>query len=260
VVRSNALLVAGAIDNSVAVILRSSGQKPSNEGSVSDRTRTESRMTRCQCQAIDNLFDAKVARRDLARFRRRGPDRSTRVLLEELQRAGLGGTLLDVGGGVGTIHHVLLDLGVTSATHVDASNAYLVAAREETQSRNHADRVQFVEGDFTDLAATIDPVDVVTLDKVLCCYDDMETLMRESAKHATRMCGLVYPRDVWWVRMTTWVMNAVFRIRRMTFRIFVHATADVERIARREGLDAGRTRRLLFWQVVVYTRQPRANS
>lgn len=48
------------------------------------------------------LFDHKVAERDLRRYRRRGPDATTRHILAELRRWPLEGRrLLDVGGGIG---------------------------------------------------------------------------------------------------------------------------------------------------------------
>ncbi|MBI4419415.1 MAG: hypothetical protein HY560_01205, partial [Gemmatimonadetes bacterium] len=87
------------------------------------------------CCAVEKEFDAATARRDLRRFRRRGPDAPTRQLLAAVEARALpaGSTLLDVGGGVGAIHHVLLERGFSRATHVDASAAYLAGAADEAQ-------------------------------------------------------------------------------------------------------------------------------
>ena len=56
-----------------------------------------------------------------------------RVALDE---SGSGNfVLLDVGAGLGAIHHALLDGRVTQAVHIDASTAQLAVAREETARR-----------------------------------------------------------------------------------------------------------------------------
>ena len=41
----------------------------------------------------------------------------------------------------------------------------------------------------------IEAADVVTLDRVICCYPDMEALVGRSAERALRLYGLVHPRD-----------------------------------------------------------------
>jgi len=87
---------------------------------------------RSHCRAVKSLFDAKNARKELDRYRRRGPDRTTRILSTLIRRAGIrGATLLDIGGGIGVISHEPLD--VRSATHVDAASASLEVASKEAQ-------------------------------------------------------------------------------------------------------------------------------
>ena len=121
--------------------------------------------------------------------------------------------LLDIGGGVGAIEHELLESGVQSATDVDASKAYLRAAREEAQRRGLAERVSYQHGNFVDLAAQVPDADIVTLDRVICCYDDMEKLVDLSAARARRFYGLVYPRDTWLARLAVKIINLFFRLR-----------------------------------------------
>jgi ubiquinone/menaquinone biosynthesis C-methylase UbiE len=80
--------------------------------------------------------------------------------------------LLDIGGGIGAIQHELLDAGATHATCVDASAPYLDAARQEGGSRGHDGRVTYLHGDFVDLADSIPPADIVTVDRVLNVYPE----------------------------------------------------------------------------------------
>jgi Methyltransferase domain len=133
-------------------------------------------------------FGERTARHDLKRYRKRGPSKPTRLLLEALRREGVEhATVLDVGGGIGAIQHELLDAGADRATSVEASAAYLRAATEEAERRGHDDRITNQAGDFVALADRVAPADVVTLDRVICCYPDMEALVGRSADRARRL-------------------------------------------------------------------------
>jgi 2-polyprenyl-3-methyl-5-hydroxy-6-metoxy-1,4-benzoquinol methylase len=215
----------------------------------------EGRVTCSQCRGIGLQFDATTARRDLKRYRRRGPAGTTRKLIRMLAADGVAGrTFLDVGGGVGAIQHELIGAGASGGTHADASPAYLAASRTEAERRGHADRVRFVGGDFLDVHHELQPADIVTLDRVVCCYPDMPGLIDASASHARRSLGLVYPRDRPWVRALFGLANLIQRVRRHPFRAFVHRTEDVERRIEAHGLRKRAYARGLLWQVVVFGR------
>jgi magnesium-protoporphyrin O-methyltransferase len=175
--------------------------------------------------------------------------------LDALRAEGVdGASLLDIGSGVGVIPLELLSAGLRSATDVDASGEYIAVARAETQRRGYDGRITYHHGNFVELAPEIEPADVVTLDRVVCCYHDMPALVGASAAKAQRLYGLVYPRDDWWTRSFSAIENAMFRMRRHPYRSFVHSTALVDATVRRAGLERRSLRRNAFWQVVVYTR------
>jgi Methyltransferase domain len=207
------------------------------------------------CQGADRFFDTGVARGDLDAYRKNGPSRQTKMLLEALQAAGVEGvTLIDIGGGVGAIQHELLGAGAQSAVHVDASTAYLGASQEEAEQRGHRQRVSYVHGNFVELAPQIEPADIVTLDRVVCCYPDMPGLVGESAARAQKLYGLVYPRDAWWMKLGGRFINLFLWIQRNPFRFFVHSTAEVDAVIRSKGLTPQYQRTAGVWQVVVYGR------
>jgi 2-polyprenyl-3-methyl-5-hydroxy-6-metoxy-1,4-benzoquinol methylase len=208
------------------------------------------------CQGVDDMFGERTAAHDLRRYRKRGPSKSTRALVEQIVGEGVdGATVLDVGGGVGAIQQELLAAGAERATTVEASRAYLRAARDEAARRGTVDRIAYLEGDFVDVAERVEPADVVTLDRVICCYPDMEALVGRSAERARRLYGLVYPRDTWWVRLGVRATNAVMRLRRSAFRAHVHRPADVDAALRRSGLELrGHRHTGPVWQVALYAR------
>ncbi|HET7581239.1 MAG TPA: class I SAM-dependent methyltransferase, partial [Candidatus Limnocylindria bacterium] len=155
------------------------------------------------CCAIDydEHFNAEDARRDVLEYRAHGPDGSTRRLLDALIAQGAtSGTLLDIGGGVGVIQLELLEAGMTSSVDVDASAPFIAAARAEAEERGLGDRTSYRHGDFVALADSVEPADVVTLDRVICCYPDAVRLVSRSAERARRLYGLVYPVNRWPLR------------------------------------------------------------
>jgi hypothetical protein len=212
-------------------------------------------MNCCQCQGIEELFSQQYVTREVARYRAKGPDKTTRMLVDAIKNEGVAGsTLLDIGGGVGAIQHGLLEAGLEHATDVEASSAYLTAARAEAQFRGYLERVSYHQGNFVDLASEIEPADIVTLDRVICCYPDMEKLVNLSVARAGKLYGLVYPRDTWWIRIGLAVANFFFKLQRSVYRGFIHPTRKVEAILSSNGLKQRFYRRTLLWQVVVYAR------
>lgn len=236
-------------DSALNIVIRN----PYVRGESRDRMQP---MNCCQCQGIEKEFNQRVAAGELKHYRQHGPAKTTQYLLEALQQQPLHGqTLLDIGGGIGAIQHALLDAGLAGATNVDASKAYLNAAREEAQRKGHIEKVRYHHGDFVALASEIDPADIVTLDRVLCCYPDMQALVDLSAARARRVYGLVFPRDRWWIKSFRVIFNLVMRLRRSPFRFFVHSTQEVDAVAAKYGLKKTLHREFFIWQMIVYTRE-----
>jgi 2-polyprenyl-3-methyl-5-hydroxy-6-metoxy-1,4-benzoquinol methylase len=207
------------------------------------------------CQGADKTFGSSMAERDLRGYRRHGPGKTTRLLIEALEAAGVADmTLLDIGGGIGAIQHELLKGGASSAIAVDASTAYLRAARQEAERQGHADRVIYHYGDFVALAPQLPKADIVTLEKVICCYPDMNALVSLSSARADKLYGVVFPRDTWWMRIGGQVINLFLRLQRSAFRFFVHPTEAVEAVLRANGLQRRYYHQTLAWQIIVYGR------
>lgn len=207
------------------------------------------------CEITDKTFSEQEAKANLKDYRRHGPPKHTSLILDAIRSLHLrNATLLDVGGGIGTIHHELLRDVAREATHVDASSAYLKVATEETKRLGHTEQVQFIHADFTDVAAELPAADVVTLDRVVCCYPNFRELLRAAASKSRTAVALTYPREAWWTRSVIAVMNIVQKIRRDPFRVFVHPVADMESVLNEAGLRKISTRRLLVWEMTCYQR------
>lgn len=207
------------------------------------------------CSAIQAQFDSDYAGKERDRLERRGPIRTTRWLVEAIEEAGIDrATVLDVGAGLGAVTEALLAAGAARATHVEASPAQSAVARERTVNTALGDRIRFEVGDFVELAAKLDRADIVVLDRVLCCYPDVDALLDASATKALRVYAAVYPRDRLSVRLLLRLENLVKRLRRSPFRAYAHPVARIESRLRELGFARRSVKRTFAWQVTVYER------
>ena len=150
----------------------------------------------CDPDLYDDQFDDREAKRKVREYRERGPNGWTTRLVAELSEGGIDGlTVIDIGAGVGAVHHALLASGAASATDVDASSAYLEAARQEAERLGLADRVTYRKGDAVRVVPELPPADLVALRPGRVVYRDMEGLVGVAAARTKRRLGLVMPRD-----------------------------------------------------------------
>lgn len=212
-------------------------------------------MSCCAAPGCERTFDEKHAAREFRNYQHHGPIPTTKALIHSLLGAGVkDDTLLDIGGGVGAIQIELLKSGARSAISVDASSAFEAFARAEAKREGLSDRISYESGDFVDLAARIGPADIVTLDRVVCCYPNMESLIRLSTQRSRRVYGLVYPRDRRLNRVFIRVQNFFRGLFRNPFRSFVHSVDGMDRLIRAAGFTLRQRVRTFVWEVSVYER------
>ena len=207
------------------------------------------------CEITDNAFSEAEAKTELRNYRRRGPMKQTKLILEAIRSLNLrNANLLDIGGGIGAIHHELLEDVALQATHVDASSAYLKEAKAEASRRGHSEQVQFIHADFTDVADNLPKADIVTLDRVVCCYPDFRRLLTAAAEHSGRVLAFTYPRETWYLRIGLRIANFFQGLRRDPFRVFLHPISEMDLLLKQEGFERVSLRRLFVWEMALYRR------
>jgi len=201
------------------------------------------------------MFDKKSAKRDLKRYLKKGPTTTTKILLNAVNKIGVQGmTFLDIGGGIGAIQYALIECGALNGVSIEASSAYIDSIKKETGINSLTGKVVYKYGDFTTIASDLNSSDIVTLDKVICCYDDMNRLVDLSSKLARKIYAVVYPRDNWWTKLFLPIINFYPKIKGSSFRLFIHPTNKVEDIIIKNGLKRIYNTTRLFWQVTVFIR------
>jgi magnesium-protoporphyrin O-methyltransferase len=200
-------------------------------------------------------YDGLNADQDLERWRSGRLFPPSAELIEIVRGEGIAGAaLLDIGAGVGAIHLSLLEAGAATAIDVDASREFLAVARAEAERRGLADRVDHRYGDIVELAPDLPPVDIVTMDSVICCYPYLGPLLDAAVRSRPRVVGITYPRDTWWMRLYMHAYNVIETLRRRPGRYFVHRHSELDRLMADAGYRNAHEGGIRPWRVVLYRR------
>lgn len=211
-------------------------------------------MSRCCSGGCEEFFDERVARRDARRYERRGPDRTSRRVVAEVTRHGVGGrSVLEVGGGVGAVPIELLRAGAERATVLEMSPAYDGPARHLLHRAGLGGRVDRRIADLA-TAPDVPSADVVVLNRVVCCDPEGPRLAAAAARHTGELLVMTYPRRSWWNRVAVRTANIIQRLRGRAFRAYVHPPAAIAAAATAAGLRPDRLDRSLVWELRSFVR------
>ena len=205
---------------------------------------------------LDGTFDAASAAKEAKRFLKRGAVRRTLRLIRPLlaQPAPLA-SVLDIGCGAGAAHHELLRRGAaTLAVGVDASAGYITAAAHNASVLGLAERTRYHQLDFALDAAQFEPAAAVVMDRVLCCYPNLEQLLRAAAERSTRFLALSFPRNNWWARLIGLAVNTFSAMGHGSYRFYIHPEPEILRIACAAGLLPVELSTFGFWRIAVFAR------
>jgi hypothetical protein len=212
-------------------------------------------MSCCAQKGCTEFFTERVARRDAKRYRRKGLDGNARRIVDLLQTRGLAGrTVLEIGGGVGALQLELLKAGAGRVVSVEASPAYEDAAGQLMREAGLDGRIDRHVVDFAAMPQGIPAADFVVLHRVVCCYPDFQALVTPAAARTRETLAMTFPRGAWWTRFGVGVANVVERLRRHSFRAFVHPSESIVAAAERRGLCRAAEHRGVIWHVVALDR------
>lgn len=198
----------------------------------------------CNSRGCDWFFSDRFARRVAKRYRRRGLDKPSRQIVEFLERRGVtGATVLEIGGGVGEIQLELLARSAARTINLELSPAYDVQALELAREAGVEDRVDRRLHDIAVDPAGVEEVDVVVLNRVVCCYPDYERLLGAAADHARRLLVFSHPPGTVLWRAIAGAQNVFFRLRRTEFRSFAHPPEAMLAVLEGHGLRPAFTAR-----------------
>ena len=209
----------------------------------------------CARHGQEELFGEKTAAHDARRYRRKGPDPMARSLARRAGTRGLeGASVLEIGGGVGQVALELLKAGAASAEIVELVPDYERFVHELALEAGVGERISFRTADLVADPAAAARVDLVVMNKVVCCTPDGIALAGTAASLARRTLVLSFPRGVWWARASLGAVNLYQRLRGRRFRVFVHPPAALEGAVESRGFVRASERNGPLFRIAAFER------
>lgn len=197
-----------------------------------------------------------MARRSAERYRQKGVDKTTQRMLDFLEGHGIeGGTVLEIGGGVGEVQIELLKRGAARTVNLELSPGYEDEALRLVREAALEGRVERRLHDIAADPAGIEAADVVVLNRVVCCYPDYERLLGTAADHARRLLVFSYPPRNVLSRLLLSTQNLLFRLRRKEFRTFAHPPDRMRAVVEERGFRHAYGHHPVVWQIEGFERR-----
>ena len=164
-------------------------------------------------------------------------------------------SVLELGCGTAALGVALLEMGAASLTGVDLSPASIDLARQRADAAGFAEAAAFEVGNA--VATTVDPHDWVILDRVICCYGDVETLVDRAISLAGERIAISVPESRGWrglVNRPLWLAEFAWDRWQGGCRGYVHDLRRIERWLDAAGFRSAGSDRVGLWHIGIYDR------
>jgi magnesium-protoporphyrin O-methyltransferase len=206
----------------------------------------------CTQAGYRTIFGTRTVERDARRYRKKGLSGSAEWLSKALKDGGVNDrSVLEIGGGIGSLQIELLEAGAGHATNVEIIDSYEETASSLIADRGLEGRVERQIADYAQHPDQTPAADIVILHRVICCYPDPDALTSAACSRARDRVAVTIPREAPWVRFGFWGMNAWLRLRRIAFRGYVHPHALILEAANAQGFHTTQHDRGLLWESFI---------
>lgn len=150
----------------------------------------------------------------------------------------------------------LVQAGVARATGIDLSQAGIGSARDRFERAQLSDRVALSIGDAA--RVPLERHDWVILDRVMCCYPDVEGLLANTLPAARQIYAFTVPTSRGWrgvaARLEEWFENAWNTLRGDPCPGYVHDLDLIEKHLAAAGFRLRHRDRQRLWHIAIYER------
>jgi magnesium-protoporphyrin O-methyltransferase len=208
---------------------------------------------KAHCCGADLLFDEKTAKKQYKSYLKKGPSKVTKKLIEQLSLQNTEKTLLDIGGGIGALQWWFLNNSGESTIGVDASSGYIKLATEHALKSGFENQTNYILGDFTEVAPALPKVDILTLDKVICCYPNYKDIL-ETASEKANIIALSYPMDGIVADAFRGLGVLYMKFKKNPFKPYIHRVSDVRLTMKNLGYQRVNHTLSFPWNVETYVK------
>lgn len=209
------------------------------------------------CSVQDtNKFFSHWSRTYLKRFRRKGLAKEQKFLVQGITQASLHDkTILEIGSGIGSLHLNLLQQGAISAVGVDIAEGMIEKARSLATDLGLEARTRYYVGDFVTMNGEIPESDITILDKVVCCYEEVDKLFEKSIAKTKEIYALSFPRDTLVIKFLFKTQIVVSTLFRFSFRPYWHNWEGICQKVLSHNFDEIYRNKTIIWTIRVYQKR-----
>ena len=188
------------------------------------------------------------------KYKTQGLSKSSKILFDFILEEGVKGrSVLEIGSGAGGFLVELLKQGASNVVGVDLSPEMVKTATELSQQNGFGDRAKFEQGNGA--TSSLPRSDIVIMDKVICCYSDIGSLLKNTTGASQGLLGFVAPRGEgmwkWPLKFGVWLTNLVEK-RRHKILFYVHSLQDLDKTLRDSGFKLQTKRGSRMWLAFLY--------
>jgi SAM-dependent methyltransferase len=182
---------------------------------------------------------------------------TSRLILAALRRAAATGPrVLELGCGSGALTVALVEAGAAHGHGMDLSPASVEVARRRSAGAGLDERLTFEMGDGA--MAVLEPHDWVILDRVLCCYRDLDRLLGNASWAARSRLAFSVPESRGWRgllnRAIATLENVTNSFRGRPCPGFVHDIDRIDGFLSAAGFHRVHEARTGLWRVAIVER------
>jgi len=188
-------------------------------------------------------------------FRKKGLGKETRLLVEGITASGIQErSILEIGCGVGGLHLTLLQEGASNATGVDIAQGMLEGARALSREMGMEARTEYFLGDFVRMNGNVGDADITILDRVVCCYEDVNSLVDKSLAKTRHTYAFSFPKPNIFVQLLVSIPITLAKLLRWKFHPYWHDWEGLVRRVESAGFRQRYHKSTILWDVRVLTR------
>ena len=164
-------------------------------------------------------------------------------------------SVLELGCGTAALGVALLEMGAARLTGIDLSPASIDLARQRVGAAGFAEATTFDVGNA--VATSADPHDWVILDRVICCYGDVDDLVGRAISLARERIAISVPESRGWrglVNRPLWLAEFAWDRWQGGCRGYVHDLRRIERNLATAGFTPAASDRVGLWHIGIYDR------
>ncbi len=206
--------------------------------------------------ARTDKFFSKNSKKYLKRFRKKGLAKEQRLLLEGISSLHIEGkSILEIGCGVGGLHLTLLQRGAATATGVDISEGMITYAKQLSKDLGMEAKTTYLHGDFTEKGTDIASADIVMMDKVVCCYENLDLLLERSLAKTSSVYALSFPRNHFLVKCMAKTAIKIGALFHWSFSPYWHDWDRMIRLISDSGFQEKYKDKTLMWTILIFRRE-----